>query len=46
MVELLDAQRSANEIRQDYEQALADVAKAEIEFERAAGLDQNFTFDE
>ncbi len=39
LLELLEAQRSANVIRQDYAQALADAAQAQIEFERAAGTD-------
>jgi cobalt-zinc-cadmium efflux system outer membrane protein len=40
LLELLEAQRAANETPQDYEQALADGAKAKIEFERAAGADE------
>lgn len=38
LLELLDAQRADNQIHQSYNDALADAAKALIEFERAAGL--------
>jgi len=38
LLELLDAQRTANEIRSSYNTALADQAKALIELERAAQL--------
>jgi len=45
LLELIEVQRSTNAIRQDYAQAEADVAKAEIEFERATGVDQVWAFD-
>jgi cobalt-zinc-cadmium efflux system outer membrane protein len=38
LLELLAAQRTANEVRQDYIEALADHAKALIELQRAAEL--------
>ncbi|HVM96470.1 MAG TPA: TolC family protein [Candidatus Acidoferrales bacterium] len=38
LLELLDAQRTANEVRSNYTAALADNAKALIELERAAGI--------
>ncbi|GAA0704675.1 TolC family protein [Dokdonella soli] len=44
LLELLDAQRSANETRQAYESALADAAQALIELERASGIDQRIDF--
>jgi len=44
LLELLDAQRSANDIRADYEQALSDAARAEIDFERASGAEMEIHF--
>jgi len=44
LLELLEAQRSANETRADYEQALSDAVRAEIEFERAAGVNPDIAF--
>ena len=38
LLELLDAQRTANEVRSSYNDALADHAKALVELERAAQL--------
>jgi cobalt-zinc-cadmium efflux system outer membrane protein len=38
LLELLDAQRTNNEVRQNYIEALADLAKALIELERATEL--------
>lgn len=38
LFELLAAQRSANEVQQSYQDALADTAKALLELERATGL--------
>lgn len=38
LLELLDAQRTANAVQQNYHDALADAAKARIELLRAAGL--------
>lgn len=38
LLELLDAQRTANEVHQSYNDALADAAKALIELERATQL--------
>ncbi len=38
LLELLDAQRTANEVRSSYNEALADQAKALIDLQRAAGL--------
>jgi hypothetical protein len=38
------AVRSTNEIRQDYDDALTDVAKALIELERATGVEQRVNF--
>jgi cobalt-zinc-cadmium efflux system outer membrane protein len=37
LLELLDAQRTDNEVRSSYNEALADAAKALIELQRAAG---------
>jgi cobalt-zinc-cadmium efflux system outer membrane protein len=44
LLELLEAQRSANEIRQAYDDALADVAKAEIELERMTAVESGVKF--
>ena len=44
LLELLDAQRSANDIRADYEQALSDAVRAEIDFERAGGAEVEIHF--
>jgi cobalt-zinc-cadmium efflux system outer membrane protein len=44
LLELLDAQRSANDIRADYEQALSDAVRAEIDFERASGAEVEIHF--
>jgi cobalt-zinc-cadmium efflux system outer membrane protein len=38
LLELLDAQRTANEVRSSYNNAVADQAKALIDLQRAAGL--------
>lgn len=43
-IELIEAQRSANETRQAYAQAQADTVKALIELERATGIDQHVSF--
>jgi len=44
LLDLIDAQRSDNQIRQDANQAQADAAKALIELERATGIPQRFRF--
>lgn len=44
LLELLEAQRSTNEIRQSYDDALADVAKAMIELERSTAVEQGVSF--
>jgi len=38
LLELLEAQRTANEVQQSYHDALANAVKAHIELLRAAGL--------
>lgn len=38
LLDLLDALRSANQIQQSYQDALADTAKALLEFQRATGI--------
>jgi outer membrane protein, heavy metal efflux system len=38
LLELLEAQRSANEIQQEYQEALADAAKALLELERVTNV--------
>ncbi len=44
LLEVLDAQRSANSVRTDYEQALSDAVRADIEFARATGADPDVAF--
>ncbi len=44
LLDLIEAQRSDNQIRQDYDQALAELAKAEIQLERATGFEQGVRF--
>jgi cobalt-zinc-cadmium efflux system outer membrane protein len=44
LLELLEAQRSANETRTDYEKALSDAVRAEIAFERTAGVNPDIAF--
>jgi cobalt-zinc-cadmium efflux system outer membrane protein len=44
LLELIDAQRSDNQIRQDYDQALADQAKAAIQLERVTAAEQGVRF--
>jgi cobalt-zinc-cadmium efflux system outer membrane protein len=44
LLDLLEAQRSANEVKQAYDEALADTAKAMAELERATGVKQDVGF--
>ena len=44
LLDLIDAQRSDNQIRQDYDQAQAELAKALIQLERATGVEQGVRF--
>lgn len=44
LLELLEAQRSANEVKQAYDEALADTAKAMAELERVSGVKQDVGF--
>jgi cobalt-zinc-cadmium efflux system outer membrane protein len=44
LLELLQAQRSANEVKQAYDEALTDVAKAMIELERTSSVSQDVQF--
>lgn len=44
LLELIEAQRAANDTRQAYDEALTDAIKALIEFERASGIDQGIEF--
>lgn len=44
LLELIEAQRSANELRRTYAETQADVAKSLIELERATGIDQRVAF--
>jgi cobalt-zinc-cadmium efflux system outer membrane protein len=44
LLELIDAQRSDNQIQQDADQALAELAKARIQLERATGFELAITF--
>ena len=44
LLELIDAQRADNQIRQDADQAQAELAKARIQLERATGFELAITF--
>ncbi|HZR36176.1 MAG TPA: TolC family protein [Nevskia sp.] len=44
LLDLIDAQRADNQIRQDYDQALADQAKAAIQLERVTAVEQGIRF--
>ncbi len=44
LLELIDAQRSDNQIRQDCDQAQAELAKALIQLERVTGFEQGIRF--
>ena len=44
MLELIDAQRADNQIRQDADQAQAELAKARIQLERVTGFELAITF--
>ena len=44
LLELIDAQRSDNQIRQDDDQAQAELAKARIQLERVTGFELAITF--
>jgi cobalt-zinc-cadmium efflux system outer membrane protein len=44
LLELIDAQRSDNQIRQDDDQAQAELAKAQIQLERVSGFELAITF--
>ena len=45
LLELLEAQRTANEIRKNYHYAIADAVKLHIEVQRAAALTENPVFN-
>lgn len=44
LLELIDAERNDNQLRQDYDQALVDAVKARIELERTTGIVQNVSY--
>lgn len=44
LLDLIDAQRSDNQIRQDYGQAQAELAKTMIQLERVTGFEQGIRF--
>jgi outer membrane protein TolC len=44
LLELIEAQRADNQIRQDADQALAELAKARIQLERVTGFELAITF--
>jgi outer membrane protein, heavy metal efflux system len=44
LLELIDAQRAGNQIRQDADQAQAELAKARIQLERVTGFELAITF--
>ena len=45
LLELLEAQRTANDIRKNYHNAIADAVKVHIEIQRAAALTENPIFN-